>query len=175
MLGWYLARHKSLFSFSHTFKVWHLLREDRGNSYMEIKMSALLPTELLENVVHWRCTPAWHRLTHPVTALEKHSLDRNAEAVNRPERTISFRWTGLRGRRVAKPSILFLKSYSTKTGRSKWRSRKKARALGHWNTKQEENSLHFLFPSTMFIAKSAFVEGKAIFTPTIYIVFWLIL
>ena len=136
---------KSLFSFSHTFKVWHLLREDRGSSHMEIKMSALLPIELLENVVPWCCAPAWHRLTHPVTALEKHSLDHNAEAANRPERAVSFRWAGLRGRRVAKPSILFLKTYSAKTGRSKWRSRKKARALGHWNTKQEENTACIFF------------------------------
>ena len=67
--------NKSLSSSSHIFKIWHLLKEDRGNSHVEIKMSAWLPIELLEKVASWFCTPAFHRLTNPVTALEHYSLD----------------------------------------------------------------------------------------------------
>lgn len=133
VLGWYLAR--LINPCSPPFKVWHLLSEDRGNSHMEIKMSALLPIELLEKVVPWFWTLAWYRLTHP-GRLEKPS----AKAENRPGHMLTLRWLGLRGRTVTEPSTPFLKAQSPKTGRSKWRSRRKASALGYW-TQNRRNTL----------------------------------
>lgn len=62
--------NKSLSS-SHIFRVRHL---PCGNQN-QIKISAWLPIELLEKVASWFCIPAFHRLTHPVTTLEHHSLD----------------------------------------------------------------------------------------------------
>lgn len=61
----------------------------------------------------------------------------------------------------AKPPLL--KTHSPKTGRSKWRGRRKASALGNWTQNRRNTLLHFLFPSTMLNAETAFCKGKAIF------------
>lgn len=133
VLGWYLTR--LINPCSPTFKVWHVLSEDRGNSHMEIKMSASLPIELLEKVVPWFCTLAWYRLTHP-GRVEKPST----EAENRPGDMITPRRPGLRGRSVAQPSTPLLKAHPPKTGRRKWRGRRKDGVWGYW-TQNRRNTL----------------------------------